>query len=603
MKSTRDSPGDTSQASGAGSPKQPDGRTLRADVAHALLSCLALYYPLEWLANSLLWVLPSLARVLAGGRVADLQILPIGMTLAVTSAGGTGRHPFSDESTTAVAGMIAVVVVVALVLNISGRQIQLLRGLALAVVADSALVPWFWRILTQHHGSAAMYLGSAVFFAILCLGLHWMASTQPALGRLGRLGFLVAGFAVLPALVVVALVLLRTFFFRHYGLYIVLPGTVAALLVSFLPSKDSSPTPRLGWRPAAIGAVISLLLGFGSPRAGHAVNRFAARERIARSRAALASVPVVPPEAPYPKLFFQKGVNFTAEWPDPYASLGAQQMLAKLPLYGINAIALVPYGWYTEHSPPRVHIQEGDEGWESDEGIAEMTRLAHHLGMKVMLKPAIWDAFNQEYSSPQDRAQWFAQYQLFLEHYARLATRTHADLLVIGGEFTHLTAYDAEWRKLISRARELYPGPLVYAANFGDEFEHVSFWDALDYIGLQEYYPLPDDLSTSTAVARIEAVEEKYHKSVIFTEAGFASLKGANRAPWDDSTREPVSPELQAQCYKAVFKAFYQKPWFEGVYWWKVETNGSGGPLDGSHSMWEKPALLVMKQWYLAGGR
>ncbi len=585
-----------------GSDEKPDSAARKQDLARGLLSCLALYYPLEWLSNSLLWVLPSLMRVLAGGRIADLQILPIGMTLAVTSTGGAGRHPFGDESTAAVAGMVGVALIGTLVLGF-GRRHRLLSGLALAVLADCALVPWFWRILEQHRLSAALCLGSAVLFVILCLGLSWMASTQPALGRIGRLGFLLAGFAVLPALVVVALVLLRTFFLRRYGLYVVVPGTLAALLVSFLPPACSSPSPPLGWTPAALGAVLSLLLGFGSPRAGHAVNRLAARDRIARSRAALASIPVVPPDAPYPKLFFQKGVNFTAEWPDPYASLGAQQMLSKLPPYGVNAIALVPYGWYTQHSPPRVHIQEGDEGWESDEGIAEMTRVAHHLGMKVMLKPAIWDAFNQEYSSPQDRAQWFAQYQLFLEHYARLATRIHADLLVIGGEFTHLTVYESEWRKLISRSRELYPGPLVYAANFGDEFEHVSFWDALDFIGLQEYYPLPDDLSTTAAAAKVETVEEKYHKPVIFTEAGFASLKGANRAPWDDSTREPLSPELQAQCYEAVFKAFYRKSWFEGMYWWKVETNGSGGPSDGTHSPWEKPALVVMKHWYIEGGR
>jgi len=99
-------------------------------------------------------------------------------------------------------------------------------------------------------------------------------------------------------------------------------------------------------------------------------------------------------------------------------------------------------------------------------------------------KPGIWGAYKLEFSSAQDRAAWFDQYRVFLEHYARLATRIHADLFCVGGEFVKLTPYEAEWRKLIARARELYPGPLVYAANHGTEFETITFWDALDYIGL-----------------------------------------------------------------------------------------------------------------------
>jgi hypothetical protein len=46
-----------------------------------------------------------------------------------------------------------------------------------------------------------------------------------------------------------------------------------------------------------------------------------------------------------------------------------------------------------------------------------------------------------EFSSPQDRATWFAEYHTFLENYARLATRIHADILCVGGELAKLTPY------------------------------------------------------------------------------------------------------------------------------------------------------------------
>jgi hypothetical protein len=173
----------------------------------------------------------------------------------------------------------------------------------------------------------------------------------------------------------------------------------------------------------------------------------------------------------------------------------------------------------------------------------------------------------------------------------------------VGGELVHLTPYDSEWRKLISRVRQLYPGPLVYAANFGEEFEHVAFWDDLDYIGLQEYYPLPDNFAVAPIVQQVEAVQQKYHRPVIFTEVGFPSLAGANHQPWDDSLSTRISLQAQEAGYQAIFRAFYNQPWFEGMYWWKIETNGSGGPQDSSHTPWGKPAMEVMKHWYTAGGR
>ncbi len=229
--------------------------------------------------------------------------------------------------------------------------------------------------------------------------------------------------------------------------------------------------------------------------------------------------------------------------------------------------------------------------------------MAHARGIKVLLKPAIWNAFNLEFSSGGDRAKWFDQYRLFLEHYARLAKQIHADVFSVGGEFVKLSQYDAEWRKQIARVRELYPGPLVYAANFGPEFENIRFWDDLDYIGLQEYYPLPDNLSTDSILRKVEAVQRKFQKPVIFTEAAFSSYEAPNREPWEDKKRRKLSPEGQARCYEAVFRAFYYRPWFEGVYWWKVGTNGFGGSQDGSLTSWGKPAMDVVKQWYLEGGR
>jgi len=150
--------------------------------------------------------------------------------------------------------------------------------------------------------------------------------------------------------------------------------------------------------------------------------------------------------------------------------------------------------------------------------------------------------------------------------------------------------------------RELYPGPLVYAANFGAEFESIQWWDALDYIDLDNYYPLPDDFSTAEVEHRIGTVQARFGRPVLFTEAGFASRRGSNKMPWDDKNGE-LSTADQARGYEALFAAFYSRPWFAGAYWWKVGTNGYGGPADGSHTPWRKPAMEAVRRWYQNGAR
>ncbi len=308
------------------------------------------------------------------------------------------------------------------------------------------------------------------------------------------------------------------------------------------------------------------------------------------------------PGQSHPKVFFQKGVNFTAESPAGYRPDEAVKMLDRLHDVGVNAIALVPYGFCSRTEPT---IRFGG-GWERAESIEAIVGLAHQRGIKVMLKPQLWarGAFpgDLHFERGGERATWFENYRLFMEFYASLAARSHADLFCVGVEFVQMSRYEAEWRKLIARARQMYAGPLVYAATQGPEFEGVRFWDALDYIGLNDYYPLPDDLSTDAVVRKVELVQRKFNKPVIFPEAGFPSLKDPHREPWSESPR-PISLTDQAKCYEAVLRAFYKKPWFQGVYWWKVGSNGRGGPQDGSHSPWGKPAMEIVARWYKDGGR
>ena len=559
------------------------------------LACLALYYPLLWLSNSVLQALPGLLRVsLFGDRLEWFRVRPYGL-LAFSAS--RGIHPAAGRQFP-LFFLAAFAVAVAVLMRLSRPRGRFLTGITVGVLSNVLMLPWLMDWAFHGHLTVRTFAGVGIFFALLCLGQRWMLAAWPTQGFGLRAGSLLGGF-VLPWMVFVLLPERR--FLPARGL-LALPAALAALTVSAWPVPPSIRVPSPGWRMIARGGVATLILAACISPAGRVANRFFIRAERGRTEATLASIPPVPANAPYPRVLFQKGVNFTAEFPEKYDSEGTRDVLRQLPAYGVNAIALAPYGYSTSH-PPRVHLNSGPESWENDEGLIEVSRLAHSLGMKVMLKPAIWKAFQLQFASATDRAEWFGEYAVFLEHYARLATEIHADIFCIGGEFVNLTSYDADWRQLIARVRACYPGPLVYAANFGKEFEALRFWDALDYIGLQEYYPLPDNLSTDSLLRQVIAVESEFGKPVIFTEAGFPSSAFPNRKPWDDPEGQRLDLKAQANCYRAIFRAFYKQPWFEGVYWWRVGTDGEGGPEDASLTPWGKPAMEVVKRWYLGGGR
>jgi hypothetical protein len=214
-----------------------------------------------------------------------------------------------------------------------------------------------------------------------------------------------------------------------------------------------------------------------------------------------------------------------------------------------------------------------------------------------MVKPHVWRL--QGRTDLPDAQAWMRHYRPFALHYAAFAARVHADIFCIGTELRGLTGLEAEWRELIAAVREVYKGPLVYAANHGEEFESIRFWDALDYIGLDNYYPLDDHYSPAALVEKIERVHAKFRKPVLFTEAGYGAHQGSHREPWADESPAPLDLDEQARSYRALLSAVYRKPWFRGVYWWKVGTNGYGGHRNNSMTPWRKPAMDVVREFYL----
>ena len=200
----------------------------------------------------------------------------------------------------------------------------------------------------------------------------------------------------------------------------------------------------------------------------------------ATTLALLATSKAVASDSPYVQRFFQRGVSLVADRV-PFGSEVTHRLLHELATYGVDSIGIV-----THSLTPR---PDGDR--ESDAEIELVVRRAHLLGMKVMLKPHHRPR-EPDLASEASRQACFRKHGDGIERLGRLAARIHVDLFCVGYEMGKAFAYDAECREVIRRARRVYAGPMTACPSQGEQFEGITFWDALDYIGVDNYYPLPD---------------------------------------------------------------------------------------------------------------
>ena len=319
---------------------------------------------------------------------------------------------------------------------------------------------------------------------------------------------------------------------------------------------------------------------------------------------ALAAIPSPPPKPPAAP-FFHRGVSFSHEvgggW--GYGSDRAGEELGKIRALGANSVAIVPYAF--TRAPEEVHFNFSTD--ESDARVIRAIEQARQAGLHVMLKPQLWSrgfTGNIAFEDKGDFERWFALYRRWLLHYARMAELYGVDLLVIGTELGGVTPYEGDWRRLIRDLRRVYRGPLTYAAHWDRELETVGFWDALDFIGVNFYFPLadagetpsPDSPRVQAIAARLSELAARYRKSIIITEVGYpASATGAAQ-PWVESGQ--LDNTLQKRCYEVVFEAIYDQPWLAGLYWWKWPSHGLGASAAVAFAPLDKPALEVVRKWY-----
>ena len=244
-------------------------------------------------------------------------------------------------------------------------------------------------------------------------------------------------------------------------------------------------------------------------------------------------------------------------------------------------------------------------------------------------------------TTPTQVSNFFATYQAIIVQQATAAQQAGASVFCIGTELDQLTgpAFATQWNSIISAVRGVFPGKLTYSADWDDSQSpwqyggapvgtgnietQVSFWQQLDYVGIDEYAPLsdaakpteaqlvagwektpndPDVLSLTggkSLISYYEGLAADLAKPLFFTELGYEDATDAASSPFGSSTNVG-DQTLQANLYQA-----FETAWradgntsLVGVNFWNWDPNAAEtAPADGPNfSPQSNPAALAVIQ-------
>ncbi len=269
-----------------------------------------------------------------------------------------------------------------------------------------------------------------------------------------------------------------------------------------------------------------------------------------------------------------------------YGTDESDALLGELVRLGVNWVSITPFGrlWSLDSTDIQMDFEAPYE--ENRLAVRRMIEQAHAHGLKVLVIPHLWVETGGwrgeiEPGSPERWAAYQESYRHFVVSWARDAQAAGADALSIGVECKSWSGrFGAYWRSLIDELRSVFDGWLTYSANW-DEVDGVLFWDQLDLVGINAFYPLAehDGASYGEYVEGARKARDLVRTSiaaldmpVLFVEVGYTTRANAAVQPWlwpDDMTHVVIDEQEQARALAAVFEVFLPEPWFTGFYVWR----------------------------------
>lgn len=288
------------------------------------------------------------------------------------------------------------------------------------------------------------------------------------------------------------------------------------------------------------------------------------------------------------------------------------------PVLNVNAnwACLMPFGFMRELNATEISFNQERQWWgERKIGVKETARLFHEKGVKIMIKPQIW-VWHGEFtgtinmSSEEDWATFEKSYEKFILEYAALAAEANVELFCIGTELhTFVSKRSDFWSELIMKVKKVYKGELTYAENW-DTFSKVPFWDQLNYIGVDAYFPLSKSVTPTVEELQVEwdrhkekilTLQKEKNIPVLFTEYGYRSVDYATKEPWNFSRENTgVNLSVQENALQALYNTFWEEEWFAGGFLWKWFDfhDKAGGEENTRFTPQNKPAEDLIREFY-----
>ena len=255
--------------------------------------------------------------------------------------------------------------------------------------------------------------------------------------------------------------------------------------------------------------------------------------------------------------------------------------LRDIKILGANWVATHPYAGISQDGSVGLRRFEG----ASDSAPAHWTRPiveAHAQGLKICIKPhlAYWRSGFEwrgeiAFRTAEEWARFWSDYRAWILSVAKACK--DADAFVVGTELDKTLHHEAEWRALIADVRKVYGGRITYAANWSD-YERVRFWDALDVIGIQGYFPISEKEQPTEAdlragwdrlVEKLRAYGDEMGRDIVFTELGYNQSYRAASEPWAYRVDDDGARSLQEMCWRIAFEAIESEPRLAGALLWK----------------------------------
>ena len=286
--------------------------------------------------------------------------------------------------------------------------------------------------------------------------------------------------------------------------------------------------------------------------------------------------------------------------------------LEELKLLNVNYISLIPYAFVNQEKASVSFNSERQWWGEKTEGIKVCIDASNQKQMSVMLKPHLWISHNEytghlDFKTESEWKNWEKDYENYILSLATIAQDKKIALFCFGTELGKaIEKRPHYWLMLIKKIRTIYSGKLTYAANW-DDFDKVPFWNQLDYIGIDAYFPLSTSETPSVNelkkawnkhIYKMELLYNKIKKPIVFTEFGYRNSNKCAKEPWNEDNKAENN-QGQVNAYEALFLELTSKTWFKGGFAWKWYADDyykTEGKID--YTPQGKPALQVLKKWY-----